>query len=127
MPDHRGPRSGGAAASASASTTSDTPTVRLYFVSDLAGALEPCGCTKDQLGGLDHAAAWMRAQKAKAPNAILVSAGPLFFMEPSLKSDHRDQDVAKAETIAASLKTLGLAAFTPGANEWAEGERSSRT
>jgi 2',3'-cyclic-nucleotide 2'-phosphodiesterase (5'-nucleotidase family) len=95
--------------------------LRIYFVSDLAGALEPCGCTKDQLGGLDHAAAWMRAQKARAPNAILVSAGPLFFMEPSLKSDHRDQDVAKAETIAASLNSLGLAAFTPGANEWAAG------
>jgi len=42
-----------------------TPTVRLYFVSDLAGALEPCGCTKDQLGGLDHAAAWMR-QRAQS-------------------------------------------------------------
>ncbi len=112
---------GNAIGASSATAPSDAPTARIYLVSDLAGALEPCGCTKDQLGGLDHAAAWMRAQKAKAPNAILVSAGPLFFMEPSLKSDHRDQDVAKAETIAASLKTLGLAAFAPGANEWAAG------
>jgi 2',3'-cyclic-nucleotide 2'-phosphodiesterase (5'-nucleotidase family) len=100
---------------------SDAPTLRVYLVSDLAGALEPCGCTKDQLGGLDHAAAWMRAQKSVAPDAILVSAGPLFFMDESLKSDHRDQDVAKAETIATSLKSLGLAAFAPGANEWAAG------
>jgi hypothetical protein len=111
----------GAAPSASSGGSLDAPTLRIYLVSDLAGALEPCGCTKDQLGGLDHAAAWMRAQKATAPNAILVSSGPLFFMEPSLKSDHRDQDVAKAETIATSLRSLGLAAFTPGANEWAAG------
>ena len=95
--------------------------MRLYLVSDFAGALEPCGCTKDQLGGLDHAAAWMRAQHATAPNAALVTAGPLFFMDAKLKDDHRDQDVAKAETIAASLKTLGFAAFAPGANEWAGG------
>ena len=97
------------------------PTVRLYVLSDLAGALEPCGCTEDQLGGLDHAAAWMRAQQASAPNAALVAAGPLFFMDPKLKDDHRDQDVAKAETIAASLRTLSLAAFAPGVNEWAAG------
>ncbi len=97
------------------------PTVRLYVLSDLAGALEPCGCTEDQLGGLDHAAAWMRAQQPSAPNAALVETGPLFFMDPKLKDDHRDQDVAKAETIAASLKTLGFAAFAPGANEWAAG------
>ena len=32
------------------------PTLRLYFVSGVAGALEPCGCVKDQLGGLDHPA-----------------------------------------------------------------------
>ena len=100
---------------------SDAPTLRIYLVSDLAGALEPCGCTKDQLGGLDHAAAWIRGQKAKAPNAFLVSAGPLFFMDESLKSDHRDQDVAKAETIAASLKSLGLTAFAPGANSGPRG------
>ena len=98
-----------------------SPTARLYFVSDLAGALEPCGCVKDQLGGLDHAAAWIRAERSRAPNAALVSAGPLFFMDATLKADHRDQDIAKAETIAASLRSLGLVAFTPGVNEWAAG------
>jgi 2',3'-cyclic-nucleotide 2'-phosphodiesterase (5'-nucleotidase family) len=112
-----------ASASGSGSGVSDA-SVRLYLVSDVAGALEPCGCTKDQLGGLDHAAAWIHAQAAEkdAPaGALLVSAGPLFFMEPRLNGDHRDQDVAKAETIAESLKSLGFTAFAPGANEWAAG------
>src|SRR5690242_618061 len=43
------------------------PTIRLYLVSDLAGALEPCGCTKDQLGGLDHFGAWIAGERSKAP------------------------------------------------------------
>ena len=99
------------------------PTVRLYLLSDLAGALEPCGCTKDQLGGLDHLGAFLGAERAKAGAARdgVVSAGPLFFMEPVLKPDHAAQDSAKAETIAASLKGLGLLAFAPGKNDWAAG------
>ena len=32
------------------------PSLRLYLVSNVAGALEPCGCRKDMLGGMDHAA-----------------------------------------------------------------------
>ncbi|MBF5067080.1 hypothetical protein G6O45_28125, partial [Salmonella enterica subsp. enterica serovar Istanbul] len=35
------------------SSANGTPAARLYMVSDLAGALEPCGCVKDQLGGMD--------------------------------------------------------------------------
>src|SRR5271156_4119903 len=65
-----------------------SPTVRLYFVSDLAGALEPCGCTKDQLGGLDHAAAWMSSERARAPTSALAVAGPTFFMNATLTPDH---------------------------------------
>ena len=97
------------------------PTARLYLVSDLAGALEPCGCTKDQLGGLDHFGAWIRQNSAGAPAAIVVSSGPLFFMDPMLGTDRADQDRAKAETIALVLKGLDLAAFAPGANDWADG------
>jgi hypothetical protein len=95
--------------------------VRLYVVTDVAGALEPCGCVKDQLGGLDHAAAWMAAERKSAPNAALVSAGPLFFMDPELKADRKEQDLTKAATLAASMKTLGLAAFAPGQNDLVAG------
>src|ERR1700733_597564 len=51
------------------------PSLRLYLVSDLAGALEPCGCTKDQLGGLDHFGAWVKSERSHAPQAIVASAG----------------------------------------------------
>ena len=98
-----------------------SPTLRIYIVSDLAGALEPCGCVKDQLGGMDHFAAWVTSEKTKAPANVLVSAGPLFFLDPVLKDDKRAQDVAKASTIASSMADLGLAGFAPGKNDFVAG------
>ena len=99
----------------------EKPTLRLYLVSDLAGALEPCGCVKDQLGGMDHFGALVRGEEAQAPAYATVSAGPLFFMDPDLDAQKRGQDMAKAETIAEALATVKLAAFAPARNEWAGG------
>ncbi len=97
------------------------PAARLYLVSDLAGALEPCGCVKDQLGGMDHFGALVTAEKDKSKASGVLSAGPLFFMDMELAADRRAQETTKAETIAASMKTLGLLAFTPARNDWAGG------
>ena len=99
----------------------EVPSIRFYLVSDLAGALEPCGCVKDQLGGLSHMAAWYNAERANAPGSVLVSAGPLFYLDPVLREEKKAQEQAKAETLAASLKGLDLAAFAPGRNDWALG------
>jgi hypothetical protein len=109
--------------SAVGSGTADVgpPSVRLYLVTDLAGALEPCGCTKDQLGGIDHFGAWVRQSTSAAPAALVAAAGPLFFMDPMLEGERADQDRIKAETIAAVLRGLDFAAFAPGANDWADG------
>lgn len=98
------------------------PTLRLYALSSVAGALEPCGCSKDQLGGIQHVAAYLTAEKANAPTAWTVSAGPLFFMEPELHTDDRQQNLWKAEAIATAAKQMGLIAFTPGLNDWAGGD-----
>jgi hypothetical protein len=98
-----------------------TPTVRLYLVTDLAGALEPCGCTKDQLGGLNHFGAWVKQSASRAPAAIVASAGPLFFMDDKLEGDRADQDRLKADAIARVLRDLGFAAFAPGRNDWDDG------
>lgn len=110
-PDGSSPRSGAEA----------TPAARLYLVSDLAGALEPCGCVKDQLGGMDHFGALVTGEKEKAKAAGVLSAGPLFFMDMELAADRRAQEIAKAETIATSMKSLNLLGFAPGRNDWAGG------
>jgi hypothetical protein len=98
-------------------------------MSDVAGALEPCGCTKDQLGGLDHFGSWMRSwMRAESKNgrgqprsALVAAAGPLFFMDPKLDPERAAQDRAKAETFARVLDRLDFAAFAPGENDWAGG------
>jgi hypothetical protein len=100
---------------------SNKPTVRLYVMSTIAGALEPCGCSKDQLGGIDRLAAYVKSQTAAAPDSLVVGAGPMLFMEPTLKPDDATQASWKAEAIALASKDIGLAAWAPGANDWAAG------
>lgn len=97
------------------------PSVRLYVVSNIAGTIEPCGCTKDQLGGIDHLAAFLKSESAAAPSSLVLGAGPMLFGDPVLTSDERTQQSWKAETLAAIAKQLGLVAFAPGANDWAAG------
>lgn len=98
------------------------PTLRIYAVAGAAGAVEPCGCVKDMLGGVDHAAAWISSQKQVAPAAIVVGAGPMFFEDPHVEESHREQSLFKAEALAQSLSDLGLSAWAPGANDWALGK-----
>jgi hypothetical protein len=97
------------------------PSVRLYLLSSAAGAIEPCGCSKDQLGGIDHLAALLAKERSDAPNQLLLGAGPLLFQDPILGADERSQDEKKAETMAKSLGKLGLTAWAPAANDWAAG------
>jgi hypothetical protein len=97
------------------------PSVRLYLVSDLAGALEPCGCTKDQLGGLDHLGAWVTREHTRVSSSLTAAAGPLFFMNDTSETDRADQERIKAETIAGVLRRLDFTAFAPGRNDWLDG------
>ncbi len=99
----------------------EKPTLRLYLVSNVAGALEPCGCVKDQLGGLDHVAALMMQGKKAAPDSALVVAGPLFFLDPVVKEERKSQELAKAQTIADILKGFDFVGVAPGRNDWALG------
>jgi len=106
----------------SGTTGAEKPTLRLYLASNVAGALEPCGCVKDQLGGLDHVAALVAEGRKIAPDSAFVAAGPLFFLDPVLKQERESQERAKAETIADVIKTLDFVGFAPGRNDFALGE-----
>jgi hypothetical protein len=102
------------------------PSVRLYLFSNLAGALEPCGCRKDMLGGVDHAGALLAAGRAEAPQRLLLGAGPLLFQDPQLDPARGDQDRWKAGALADSLGDLKLAAWAPGSNDLAAGATALR-
>jgi 2',3'-cyclic-nucleotide 2'-phosphodiesterase (5'-nucleotidase family) len=95
--------------------------LRLYAVSAAAGALEPCGCSKDQLGGVDKLAAFVEAEKKSAPSSWMLAAGPLFFLDPALRDDERQQTLWKAEAMAQAAKAMNLLAWAPGYNDWAGG------
>lgn len=97
------------------------PSVRLYLVSSMAGALEPCGCVKDMLGGVDHFAALVAKEAPQAPRRLVLGAGPMLFMDPELEAKRREQDVAKSRAIADVLAGVKLAGWAPGANDWAGG------
>jgi hypothetical protein len=104
-----------------ASVSGGSPTVRLYVVSNVAGALEPCGCTKNQLGGIDHLAAFIAKNRAEAKGSLLVAVGPTMFLDPKLTESRAAQDRWKGEAIGDSLGDIGLAAWTPGYNDWSGG------
>ncbi|MBK9262555.1 MAG: hypothetical protein IPM54_22465 [Polyangiaceae bacterium] len=97
------------------------PTVRLYVLSNIAGAIEPCGCTKDQLGGVDHLAAFLKSEASAAPANIVLGAGPMLFGDATLSVQQQTQQSWKADTLAAAFKHLGLVAWAPGVNDWAGG------
>jgi len=115
---HRGAGKGD---SGTAQSDPGLPTLRLYVLSDLAGALEPCGCQKDMLGGMDHFGALVAKEHDKAKDQVLLTVGPTFFMDEVVKPERTEQDGWKAEAIAHGLKTAGLVAVTPGKNDWGAG------
>jgi hypothetical protein len=99
-----------------------TPTLRIFVATNVAGALEPCGCVKDMLGGVDHAAKLKATANSGASGSLLVGAGPMLFLDPKPKEQARTQELWKAEALAQSLGDMGLTAWAPGANDWAAGK-----
>jgi hypothetical protein len=110
------------AAGANGVVPATLPNARLYLVSDLAGALEPCGCVNDQLGGVDNFAALVDIGRQGAKGVAIFTAGPLFFMDMELGAARRSQEIAKASAIAGSLKIMNLVGFAPARNDWAAGD-----
>jgi len=88
-------------------------------VSSVAGALEPCGCVQDMLGGVDHFAALLAHDPTRA--RVVLGAGPLLFRDPTLEAKQRDQDVLKARALGEVMSGLGLVGWAPAANDWAGG------
>jgi hypothetical protein len=102
-----------------AETATAKPALRLVLFSGVAGALEPCGCVKDMLGGVDHAASYLRAQGGMPTLAL--GAGPMLFLDPTLAAERRVQDEWKAESLSRALREMNLRAWAPAANDFAAG------
>ena len=97
------------------------PSVRLYLVSTGAGALEPCGCVKDMLGGVDHFAALVANESASSPRRLVLGAGPMLFSDPVVDPKKKTQDEWKAQAFYDVVRETGLSGWMPGSNDFALG------
>jgi hypothetical protein len=97
------------------------PSVRLYFLVDLDGYFEPCGCNSRPLGGIDRLAHFIERERANAPNHLLVAVGNLIFRDPTMEERMVYQETRKAESLVQILDRIGLVAFAPGPSDYARG------
>jgi hypothetical protein len=106
---------------ASVAVAEGAPTLRLYFLVDLDGYFEPCGCNDRPLGGIDRLARFIERERATAPRDLLVAAGDLIFRDPTMDPRMVYQETRKAESLVQILDRIGLAAFAPGPSDFARG------
>lgn len=99
--------------------------VTLVYAADLAGYLEPCGCSQDQRGGLPRAAAMLEKIRAEGQPVVFVAGGDLLF-EGALTPEGREQDRRKARAVGQALRVMGLAAAVVGERDLFAGERFAR-
>jgi len=87
--------------------------VVLWAAAEVKGTVAPCGCTTDPLGGLDRAAALIRADKRAHG---LATAGPV-ERDPEAAQDpaRRAEADAKADLLAKTFSELGW--LRPGLHE----------
>jgi len=87
--------------------------LRVLVTGDVAGMIEPCGCVKDQLGGLDRfATAVLEGSRAQA--TVFLESGSLFYPRPHIDNTETDELLMRAETLADGMRQLGLVAWVPG-------------
>jgi hypothetical protein len=78
----------------------------------VSGFLEPCGCVKDQLGGLDRFATAVQQVSTTTPS-LLITAGALFFPHVEIDPSERQELLYRAETLAKILHAYHAFAWTP--------------
>lgn len=99
----------------------ERPSLTLYFLTDLDGYLEPCGCQTRPLGGIDRVAQAVSSARGHAPTSLFVAAGDIFFEHPTVEDRMVFQERERAQTIARVLDSLNLAAYAPGPADFALG------
>ena len=81
----------------------------LVITTSMEGYIEPCGCTKDPLGGIARFATVFNDVKIALKNNIaLIDAGNLLFDAPTRIAADLCQDEKKIEVLLKTLSSLGL-------------------
>jgi hypothetical protein len=85
----------------------------LVYFADVAGQLEPCGCSANQRGGLPRAAEAVARIRKENPHTYVIGGGDLLFEKEPAKDDG-GQEKRKAQAVGEILKGMGFAASVPG-------------
>lgn len=98
----------------------------LNFISSMEGYVEPCGCTKNPLGGvarlttvLDH------IKNISKKRSLLIDTGNLLFESQKRNEVDKCQDGARIELLLHTLAQQNLAFTFSGSNDFAHGSKFS--
>jgi hypothetical protein len=83
--------------------------ITLFFITELKGTLEPCGCNSDPLGDIARTAAVIEAVSAERPVALFDGGSTLYLDDP-IPEAKRAQAELTADAIARMLPGLELIA-----------------
>ncbi|MEL7367280.1 MAG: UshA-like (seleno)protein [Myxococcota bacterium] len=107
-----------ASASGVAAGWAPSRVAEIYFTTEVAGYVEPCGCTTKPLGGLPRLASVVRSGRH---DRILVDAGNLLFPPKGIDDVTRAQHLLKADLLARAYRRLGASALNVAAADLSEG------
>jgi hypothetical protein len=90
--------------------------LRLFVTTEMRGELEPCGCTREPLGGLPRLHGAIKTQRHGARQTALLTHGDL-RVEHAPRPAARDQAIRSAQFLTQSLISAGLVAAGDGAQD----------
>lgn len=86
--------------------------IRLIFVADLEGSLEPCGCAGQPGAGIDHLAAALLSAREPARPSLVIAFDQLFAPDAEERRG-RVQDSLSAQLLADLLPRMGVSVAVP--------------
>ncbi len=98
------------------------PAPTVFFLANLSGYTEPCGCTADiLLGGIDRITQYILDARKIQPASIMVDAGDVFFEHAKLEDALVPQERAKTSVLTEAFRTMQVAFTVPGERDFAQG------
>ncbi len=98
------------------------PAPTVFFLANLSGYTEPCGCTADiLLGGLDRITQYILDAQKIQPASLMIDAGDIFFEHAKLEDSLVPQERAKTNVLTDAYRTMQVAFTVPGERDFAQG------
>jgi 2',3'-cyclic-nucleotide 2'-phosphodiesterase (5'-nucleotidase family) len=95
--------------------------VTIVYTGGVQGALEPCGCSPGQLGGVGRLATLVGQIRKENPDTIFVDAGDLLLQDPEAAGSMRAQLVLKAKSMQKAYGAMRASVVNVGGKDVAAG------